>query len=88
MRARAASDAADKTAGQPSEFAIELTLVTDGNETILAWEDGTCSRTRLAAYGAGIQVYVDDLSAHLAGRERCEAEARWHELLPACGGRL
>jgi hypothetical protein len=37
----------------------------------------------LAAYGAGIQVHVEDLAAHIAGRERCDAEARWNELLPA-----
>ena len=37
----------------------------------------------LAAYGAGIQVHVEDLAAHLAGRERCDAEARWGESSPA-----
>ena len=36
-----------------------------------------------AAYAAGIQVHVEDLAAHLAGRERCDADARWSELLPA-----
>ena len=35
---------------------------------------------QLAAYGAGIQVHVEDLAAHLAGRERGDAEARWDEL--------
>jgi hypothetical protein len=37
----------------------------------------------LAAYGAGIQVHVEDLASHIAGRERCDGEARWRELLPA-----
>jgi hypothetical protein len=37
----------------------------------------------LAAYGAGIQVHVEDLAAYLAGRERCDAEARWNELYRA-----
>ncbi len=37
----------------------------------------------LAEYGAGIQVHVEDLAAHIAGRERCDVEARWGELLPA-----
>jgi len=27
--------------------------------------------------------HVEDLAAHLAGRERCDAGARWHELIPA-----
>ena len=38
---------------------------------------------QLAAYGAGIQVHVEDLAAYLAGRERCDADAQWNELLPA-----
>ena len=37
----------------------------------------------LAAYGAGIQVHIEDLAAHIAGQERCDAEARWQELQPA-----
>jgi hypothetical protein len=38
----------------------------------------------LAAYGAGIQVHVEDLAAHIAGHERSDdAEARWEQLLPA-----
>jgi hypothetical protein len=35
------------------------------------------------AYGAGIQVHVEDLAAYLSGRERCDAEARFDELVPA-----
>jgi hypothetical protein len=37
----------------------------------------------LAAYGAGIQIHVEDLGAYLAGRERVDARARWEELEPA-----
>ncbi len=33
-----------------------------------------------AAYGAGVQIHVEDLAAHLSGRERGDAEARWAEL--------
>jgi len=36
-----------------------------------------------AAYGAGIQVHVEDLAAHLAGGGRCDANARWDQLFPA-----
>ena len=39
--------------------------------------------TLLAAYGAGIQVHIEDLIAHIAGRDRCGADARWRELQPA-----
>jgi uncharacterized protein YndB with AHSA1/START domain len=29
----------------------------------------------------GGEFHVEDLAAHLAGRERCDADTRWHELL-------
>ena len=38
---------------------------------------------KIAAYGAGWQIHVEDLAAHLAGRERGDSEARWDELVPA-----
>ncbi len=37
----------------------------------------------LGAYGPGIQIHVEDLIAHLAGRERCDAGVPWGELQPA-----
>jgi len=38
----------------------------------------------LSAYGAGVQLHVEDLGDHLAGRERRDdAKARWDELHPA-----
>ena len=38
---------------------------------------------QLAVYGAGWQIHVENLAAHIAGRERGDAEARWDELVPA-----
>ncbi len=72
-----------KQPGQPDEHAIEATLTADGDRTILVWEERGMPLDHLAAYGAGIQVHVEDLAAHLAGRGRCDAEARWDELMPA-----
>jgi hypothetical protein len=37
----------------------------------------------IAAYGAGWQVHAEDLAAYLAGRGRCDSDARMGELLPA-----
>ena len=37
----------------------------------------------LAAYGAGVQIHVEDLAAYLAGRGRVDAAGRWAELQPA-----
>jgi uncharacterized protein YndB with AHSA1/START domain len=71
-----------KQPGQVDEHAIEVTLAADGDQTILVWEERGMPLDQLAAYGAGIQVHVEDLAAHLAGRERCDADARWRKLLP------
>jgi uncharacterized protein YndB with AHSA1/START domain len=65
------------------EAVIEVTLAADGHLTSLVWEERGMPLDLLAAYGAGIQVHVEDLAAHLAGRERCDAEARFGELFPA-----
>ncbi len=72
-----------KQPGQRDEQVIEATLTADGDQTILVWEGRGMPLDQLAAYGAGIQVHVEDLAAYLAGRERCDADARWNELLPA-----
>ncbi|HEU5043949.1 MAG TPA: SRPBCC family protein [Nocardioidaceae bacterium] len=62
---------------------IEATLAADGEQTLLVIEERGMPLDHLAAYGAGIQVHVEDLAAHLAGRARCDAAARWAELQPA-----
>jgi uncharacterized protein YndB with AHSA1/START domain len=69
--------------GQDEEHAIEATLAADGDHTMLILEERGMPVNLLAAYGAGIQVHIEDLAAHIAGRERCDAEPRWEELLPA-----
>ena len=68
---------------QAEEHAIEATLTADGDHTILILEERGMPVNLLAAYGAGIQVHIEDLAAHIAGRERCDADARWRELQPA-----
>ena len=54
----------------------------DGNQTVLVIEDRGVPLDQIAAYGAGDQIHVEDLAAYLAGRERCDARARWQELQP------
>src|SRR5690348_8255953 len=68
---------------EADEHVIEVTLTDDGDQTVLAWEERPIPSELLAAYGAGVQVHVEDLAAHLAGRERCDAAARFEQLLPA-----
>src|ERR1035438_2590047 len=68
---------------QPFEQVIEATLAAEGDQTILVVEERGMPLDLLAAYGAGVQVHVEDLAAHPAGRERCDSDARWDELQPA-----
>jgi uncharacterized protein YndB with AHSA1/START domain len=68
---------------EPDDHVIEATLTPDGDQTILVLEERGMPLELLAAYGAGIQVHVEDLAAHIAGRERCDADTRWNELQPA-----
>ncbi|HEY7147432.1 MAG TPA: SRPBCC family protein [Streptosporangiaceae bacterium] len=65
------------------EHAIEAWLTADGGQTILVLEERGMPLGQVADYGAGIQVHVEDLAAHIAGGERCDADARWNELKPA-----
>ncbi|MDQ0756135.1 hypothetical protein [Arthrobacter sp. B3I4] len=65
------------------EGIIEVTLATDGGQTILVLEDQGLPLAQIAAYGAGDQIHLEDLAAFLAGRDRCDARARWQELHPA-----
>jgi hypothetical protein len=68
---------------QPHKHAIEVTLTADGEQTMLIWEEREIRVDLLAAYGAGVQVHVEDLAAYLAGRERSDAPVRFDELFPA-----
>ena len=72
-----------KDPDEPYELVIEATLTADGGQTILILEERGMPLDQLAAYGGGIQVHVEDLAGYIAGRERCDAGARWAELLPA-----
>ncbi|HEY1488342.1 MAG TPA: SRPBCC family protein [Micromonosporaceae bacterium] len=65
------------------EHVTEVTLTADGDQTFLVWEERGMPVELLPAYGAGIQVHVEDLAAHIAGRGRCDAEVRWGELEPS-----
>src|SRR5579875_1379039 len=51
--------------GQPEEDVIEVVLAADGHQTILIWEERGMPVSQLAAYGAGVQIHVEDLAAYL-----------------------
>jgi uncharacterized protein YndB with AHSA1/START domain len=73
-----------KDADEPEENVIEVILTADGAQTVLVWEERGMPPDLLSAYGAGVQIHVEDVADHLAGRERRDdAKARWDELHPA-----
>jgi uncharacterized protein YndB with AHSA1/START domain len=68
----------------PDVKAIEAILTADGNQTILIVEERGMPIDLLAAYGAGIQIHMEDLATHIAGGERrTDDDARWSALEPA-----
>jgi uncharacterized protein YndB with AHSA1/START domain len=67
----------------PFDAAIEASLTADGEQTILVIEVQGMPLDKIAFYGAGWQVHVENLAVHIAGRERGDTEARWDELVPA-----
>ena len=71
-----------KDPDEPFEEVTEVTLTADGGQTILVIEQHGLPLDKLAAYGAGLQIHVEDLAAHMTGRERAD-QARWGELMPA-----
>ena len=73
----------DPRPGQPEQTEIEATLTADGDGTILVVEERGLPVPLLPAYGAGVQIHMENLADHIAGRERGDDEARWGELLPA-----
>ncbi|MGH9920414.1 MAG: SRPBCC domain-containing protein [Nitrososphaerales archaeon] len=72
-----------KDADQPDEGPIEVTLTADGDQTIVVWEERGMPLDLLAAYGAGIQIHVEDLKDHVVGHERRDAKARFEALFPS-----
>jgi Activator of Hsp90 ATPase homolog 1-like protein len=69
----------------PDEHAVEATLTSDGDHTILVLEESGMPLDQLAAYGAGIQIHIEDFADHIVGNEPREtgAQQRWEDLLPA-----
>ena len=73
-----------KDADEPDEHEIEAMLTADGDQTMVVWEERGMPLDLLSAYGAGVQLHVEDLADYLAGRERRDdTKARWDELHPA-----
>jgi uncharacterized protein YndB with AHSA1/START domain len=62
----------------------EVMLTAEGDQTMVVWEVRGMPLDLLSAYGAGVQIHVEDLADYLAGRDRRDdAKARWDQLHPA-----
>jgi uncharacterized protein YndB with AHSA1/START domain len=72
-----------KASDKPNEHSTEVTLTGDADQTRLVVEQRGLPRDLLWAYGAGLQIHVEDLAAYIAGRERGDTETRFAELEPA-----
>jgi uncharacterized protein YndB with AHSA1/START domain len=71
-----------RQSGESAESVIEATLSAEGDQVLLVVEERGLPVEDLPAHGAGWQVHLEDLGAHLAGGERCDIGARWRELIP------
>ena len=73
-----------KASDEPNEDSVEATLTSDGDQTNLVVEQRGIPLDLLAAYGAGVQIHVEDLADHIAGYERRDdVKARWDALFPS-----
>jgi uncharacterized protein YndB with AHSA1/START domain len=73
----------DARPGQPADTVIEARLTAEGGRTILTVEQRGLPLPLLPAYGVGVQIHLEHLADHIAGRDPARDESRWEELLPA-----
>ena len=69
--------------GTTAETQIEATLTPVGERTRLVIEERGIPIDELPGHGSGWQAHVEDLRAHLDGREPQDWHARWLELTPS-----
>ena len=69
--------------GQEDETVIEARVFPAGSMTRLVIEERGLPLGEAAAHGGGWQTHIEDLAAHIAGRQPSEWRARWVELTPA-----
>jgi hypothetical protein len=68
---------------EANEVSTEVRLTINGDQTALVLEKRGLPVDLLWAHGAGNQIHVEDLAAHIAGRDRTDAKTRFDELAPA-----
>jgi uncharacterized protein YndB with AHSA1/START domain len=71
---------------EDAKHIVKAELLDDGDGTILALEVGGLPLDLVWAYGAGWQVHLEDLGAHLSGHDSMNLPTRWDELEPLYRG--
>jgi uncharacterized protein YndB with AHSA1/START domain len=66
----------------PFDDSTEVRLRGDGDQTTVVVEQHGIPLNMLWAYGAGLQIHVEDLAGHIAGHERPDSEPRFEALKP------
>jgi uncharacterized protein YndB with AHSA1/START domain len=66
----------------PGDKSTGVTLSREGSQTLVVVEQRGVPLDLTWAFGAGMQIHVEDLAAHVAGRERVDARTRFGELEP------
>ena len=66
----------------PFDETIDAALSAEGDRTLLVVEVAGPPLDKIAFYGAGWQIHIENLAAHIAGRDRVDSEARWAALVP------
>jgi uncharacterized protein YndB with AHSA1/START domain len=59
-----------KDPNEPNEETTTVTLTADGDQTLLVFEQRGMPLENVAGYGAGNQIHIEDLTDHIAGKER------------------
>jgi uncharacterized protein YndB with AHSA1/START domain len=72
-----------KDPDESTEDTMEVELRGDSDQTTLVVEQSNLPLKLLWAYGAGLQIHVEDLAAYIAGREAGDTKTRFDELKPA-----
>jgi uncharacterized protein YndB with AHSA1/START domain len=74
--------------GKGFEHTVTVELIADGRLTIIVLEVRGLPMELVWACGAGWQVHLEDLGAHLSGQESLNSPTRWDELEPLYRGMM
>jgi uncharacterized protein YndB with AHSA1/START domain len=68
--------------GTPDETVIDASLAPEHDKTRLVIEERGIPLHELADHGAGWQAHIEDLTAHIHGRQASDWRTRWTALTP------